>query len=88
MDDFGKSFGDADEIILADIYAAREPKDESINSKMLAEEITKNGGKARYMKSFDKITGFLAENARKGDVVIITIGAGDVFKIGENLLKN
>jgi len=88
LDDFGKSFGDADEIILADIYAAREPKDEGINSKMLAEEITKNGGKARYMKSFDKITGFLAENARKGDVVIITIGAGDVFKIGENLLKN
>jgi len=85
--DFGKSFGDVDEIILADIYAAREPKDEGINSKMLAEEITKNGGKARYMKSFEKITGFLAENAKKGDV-IITMGAGDVFKIGENLLKN
>ena len=85
--DFGKSFSDADEIILADIYAAREPKDEGINSKMLAEEITKNGGKARYMKSFEKITGFLAENAKKGDV-IITMGAGDVFKIGENLLKN
>ena len=87
LNDFGKSFGDADEIILADIYAAREPKDEGINSKMLAEEITKNGGKARYMKSFEKITGFLAENAKKGDV-IITMGAGDVFKIGENLLKN
>ena len=85
--DFGKSFSDADEIILADIYAAREPKDEGINSKMLEEEITKNGGKARYMKSFEKITGFLAENAKKGDV-IITMGAGDVFKIGENLLKN
>jgi len=85
LNDFGKSFGDADEIILADIYAAREPKDEGINSKMLAEEITKNGGKARYMESFDKITGFLVENAKKGDV-IITMGAGDVFKIGENLL--
>ena len=87
LDYFGKSFGDADEIILADIYAAREPKDESINSKMLAEEITKNGGKARYMESFEKIIDFLAENAKKGDVVI-TIGAGDIFKIGENLLKN
>ena len=86
LDDFGKSFGDVDEIILADIYAAREPKDEGINSKILAEEITKNGGKARYMESFDKIIGFLIENAKKGDV-IITIGAGDVFKIGEDLLK-
>jgi len=85
--DFGKSFSYADEIILADIYAAREPKDEGINSKMLAEEIIKNGGKARYMKSFDKIANFLSENTKKGDVIII-MGAGDVFKIGENLLKN
>ena len=85
--DFGKSFSGADEIILADIYAARESKDKSINSKMLAEEITKNGGKTRYMKSFDKITGFLTENIKKGDVVI-TMGAGDVYKIGEDLLKN
>ncbi|KKT21182.1 MAG: UDP-N-acetylmuramate-L-alanine ligase [Parcubacteria group bacterium GW2011_GWB1_43_8] len=84
--DFGKSFSDANEIILADIYAAREPKDEGINSKMLAEEITKNSGKARYMEFFDKITDFLAENSKKGDVVI-TMGAGDIFKIGENLLK-
>ena len=86
LNDFGKSFSYADEIILADIYAAREPKDEGINSKMLAEEIIKNGGKARYMESFDKITGFLVENSKKGDVVITT-GAGDIYKIGENLLK-
>lgn len=87
LKDFGKSFGDADEVVLADIYAAREPKDKSINSKMLAEEITKNGGKAVYLNSFDKIAKFLAEKAEKGDVVI-TMGAGDIFKVGENLLKN
>src|SRR3989344_2705996 len=87
LNDFGKSFSYADEIILADIYAAREPKDESINSKMLAEEITKNGGKAGYVESFDKIANFLSENTKKGDV-IITMGAGDVYKIGANLLKN
>ena len=87
LNDFGRSFSDADEIILADIYAARELKDESINSKMLAEEIIKNGGKAVYMESFDKIAEFLTENAKKGDVVI-TMGAGDIFKVGENLLKN
>ena len=65
MKDFGKSFGDADEIILADIYAAREPKDKSINSKILAEEIIKKGNKAKYMESFDKITDFLFENTKK-----------------------
>jgi len=86
LEDFGKSFGDADEIILADIYASREQKDESINSKMLEEEITKNGDKAMYFNSFEKIVSFLTENAKKGDVVI-TMGAGDIFKIGEDLLK-
>ena len=87
LEDFGKSFSDADEIIVADIYAAREPKDESVNSKMLAEEIIKNGGVAMHMESFDKIAELLAGKAKKSDVVI-TMGAGDVYKIGENLLKN
>ena len=87
LNDFGESFGGADEIILADIYAAREPKDKNINSKMLAEEIIKNGGAATYVESFDKIAKLLAEKAKKGDV-IITMGAGDVYKVGEMLLKN
>ena len=86
LNDFGQSFSYADEIILADIYAAREPRDESINSKMLAEEISINGRKAVYLESFGKIEKFLSENAKKGDVVLI-MGAGDVYKIGENLLK-
>lgn len=87
LDDFGKSFNDADEIILADIYAAREEKDESINSKMLAEKISANGGQAIYLNSFDKIAKFLVGNTKKEDVVI-TMGAGDIFKVGEDLLKN
>lgn len=86
LEDFAKSFGDADEIILADIYAAREPKDESINSEMLAERIAANDGHAIYLNSLDKIAKFLVENTKKGDVVI-TMGAGDIFKVGENLLK-
>ena len=40
-----------------------------------------------YLESFDKIIEFLAENTKKGDVVII-MGAGDIYKIGEDLLKN
>lgn len=87
LNDFGKSFNDADEIILADIYAAREPKNKSINSKILAEEIEKNGVKVVYFNSFNKIAKFLIENTKEGDVVI-TMGAGDIYKVGENLLKN
>lgn len=87
LDDFGRSFGDADEIVLTDIYAAREKKDESISSKILAGKITKNGSKTTYLESFDEIIGFLNENIKNGDI-IITMGAGDVYKIGEMLLKN
>ena len=86
LSDFGKSFSDADEIILTDIYAAREKKDESINSKILVEKIIKNGGKAVYMKSFNKIAEFVVKNTKNGDVVI-TMGAGDIYKVGEKLLK-
>lgn len=85
LNDFGKSFDDADEIILVDIYAAREEKDESVNSKMLAEKISINGGKAIYLDSFEKTESFLREKTRKGDIMI-TMGAGDIFKIGESLL--
>ena len=38
-----------------------------------------------YMKSFDKIANFLAGNTKKGDVVI-TMGAGDIFKVGESMI--
>lgn len=84
--EFGKSFGFADEVVVADIYAAREKEDKSINSKMLADEIVKNGGKAIHINSFEKIAEFIENNVTKGDVVI-TMGAGDVYKIGENLLR-
>lgn len=85
LEDFGKSFKNADEVLLADIYAAREPKDKSINSKILAKKIMTNGGQAVYFDSFEKITNFLKEKNKNGDM-IITMGAGDVYKIGESLL--
>ena len=80
--EFTESFTDADEVIFADIYAAREVHDDSINSEMLAREIEN----AKYMESFEAIEKYIKENAGEHDV-IITMGAGDVYKIGENLLK-
>jgi len=54
---------------------------------MVADEIAKNGGKATHINSFEKIKEFISGNAVKNDVVI-TMGAGDIFKVGEMLLKN
>jgi len=84
MDDFAKSFGDADEVIVADIYAAREKDDGSVGAGDLAEKI-KNAN-ARHIKSFGEIKKFLKKNTQKGDV-IITMGAGDIFKVGESMLE-
>jgi len=85
LNEFARSFNNAGEVIITDIYAAREKKDRSIHSKDLVEKIKKYNKKVQYIKSFDKIEYFLSKEIKKGDV-IITIGAGDVFKIGESLL--
>ena len=71
--------------MLADIYAARETDTLGISSRTLQTEIEKLGKTCYYFPSFDEIENFLLENCTEGDL-LITMGAGDVVKIGENLL--
>lgn len=52
----------------------------------LAEEARKLGTDAHYLPSFEEIEAFLKENCKSGDL-LITMGAGDVVKIGEDILK-
>ena len=85
LSDFAKALCLADKIILADIYAARETDTLGISSETLQQEIENLGHEALYFPSFDEIENFLLENCIKGDL-LITMGAGDVHKIGENLL--
>ena len=85
MDDFAKALTLADHVVLADIYAPREMDTLGISSSMLAEKVNALGGCADYFDSFDKIETCLLENCKPGDV-LITMGAGDVVKIGEKLL--
>ena len=86
MEDFAVAFDDADLVLLADIYAAREPDTGEVHSGMLADRINGHGGKAIHMKNFDAIVGYLKEVARPGDL-IITMGAGDIYKVGEMFLR-
>lgn len=87
MDEFAVSFGDADTVILADIYAAREVDNGEVNSEMLTERINLHTKKALYMKSFNSIVKYLEEHAKPGDLVI-TMGAGDIYKVGEMFLQS
>lgn len=84
--DFAQALSLADHVVLADIYAARETDTLGVSSELLAEEIKKQGADAYYFPSFEEIENFLLKKCIHGDLCI-TMGAGDVINIGENLLK-
>lgn len=84
--EFTEAFGDADELILADIYAAREKDTGVVSSSMLADKIKETKSACFNFHSFEEIVSYLNKNAKNGDV-ILTVGAGDVFKVGEMYLK-
>ena len=73
MKDFAKALSLADKVVLG------------ISSETLQTEIRALGHECYYFPSFDEIENFLLENCINGDL-LITMGAGDVVKIGENLL--
>lgn len=85
LKDFAKALSLADKVVLADIYAARESDTLGISSETLQREIQALGKECYYFPSFDEIENFLLKNCINGDL-LITMGAGDVLKIGENLL--
>ncbi|MDE7270078.1 MAG: UDP-N-acetylmuramate--L-alanine ligase [Acetatifactor sp.] len=85
LDEFAQALCLADKVVLADIYAARETDTLGISSRTLQSRIQDSGGECYYFPTFDEIENFLLENCTKNDL-LITMGAGDVLKIGENLL--
>lgn len=85
LKDFATALSLADKVVLTDIYAAREKNTIGISSKDLLQELEKTGTECYYFQSFDEIENFLLKNCIDGDL-LITMGAGDVVKIGESLL--
>ncbi len=84
-DEFAQSFSDCDGVLVVDIYAAREKDTGLIHSRTLAEEIEKHSHNAQYVESFEKAEEILKKWAQPKDF-IITLGAGDVNTIAENLV--
>ena len=85
LDEFAQALSAADEVILADIYAARETDTLGVSSADIASRIEKLGTPAHYIPSFDEIETFILEHCMQGDV-LITMGAGDIVRVGEKLL--
>ena len=82
FDDFVRELQLPDVTILAEIYAAREKNDIGISSQDLAAKIPS----AVYCSTLDQVADQLAKLARPGDL-ILTVGAGDIFRAGEKLLE-
>ena len=85
LPEFATALAAADRVILADIYAAREKDTLGISSIDLQKAIQNEGCTCDYFPSFDEIENFLLQNCTQGDL-LITMGAGDIVKVGESLL--
>ena len=86
LPDFADALSLADHIVLSDIYAAREVNTVGISSEDLRAEIEKRGTQADYFSSFEEILEFLKTQLKEGDL-LITMGAGNIVDVGEDLLR-
>ena len=86
-EEFCKCFGNCDKLILTHIYSAGEAPIPGVSGRGLAESIKVTTGQdVMYIDSFSRVEEHLFKNCKEGDLVI-TMGAGDVFRIGEELVK-
>ena len=84
LNDFAKVLSIADYIIVTDIYAAREPNSHSISAEDLVEKISNPNKNVFYMPVFEDIVLKLSQSKGEKDV-IMTLGAGDIYKVSEAL---
>jgi UDP-N-acetylmuramate--alanine ligase len=89
LNDFAKSFTDADQVLLLPIYYAREEDDGTISSEILAKEINKNTNNAQSFNNFESVEKYLGIEflSMNNKDIIITMGAGEASKVGDFLLK-
>lgn len=76
FNEFVNCFDDADEVIITDIFAAREPFDPSISSKDIVDALVKKGKSAKYLPTFDQVEEYVLSDIKENDQVIVT-GSGD-----------
>lgn len=86
LEQFSRAFGEADEVILTDIFSpAGEKRIEGVSSARLADMIAKNSNpNVRYIPDKDEVLTYLTEHVKSGDLVL-TMGAGDIYKTAHAL---
>lgn len=85
--EFGSSFYQADVLVVTDVYPAREQPIPGVTGELVADSAKELGHRdVHYVKDKNSVAGFLRGIVRPGDM-LITIGAGDVYKIGDEYLR-
>jgi UDP-N-acetylmuramate--alanine ligase len=87
LDEFGQAFSDADRVFVTDIYAAGETPIKGLDGQTVARALVRHGHPSVvYEPLLKEVPGRLGPEICEGDV-ILTLGAGDVWKVGEQLIR-
>ncbi len=84
--EFGAALGAADVAVVLDVYGAREDPEPGVTGQLIADAIPSGTAEVHYAPDFDAVPALAASLARPGDV-IITLGAGDVTRLGPRILE-
>ena len=88
FNDFARSFYDSDLLAILPVYSAGEKKIKGINAEALCKKVISHGHKAAvYLETTDEIVSYFVKNLQPEDV-FLTLGAGDVWKIGGKIAEN
>jgi UDP-N-acetylmuramate--alanine ligase len=82
----GAALGAADEVVVLDVYAARETPDPSVTGRVVADAVPLPAGQIAFVAGLDEAAAELAARARDGDLVL-TLGAGSVTDVGPQVLE-
>ncbi|QGP92925.1 UDP-N-acetylmuramate--L-alanine ligase [Neomoorella glycerini] len=85
--EFGRAFNRADVVIINDIYAAGEEPLDGVTSRLILDEIKRNGHpQVYYLPTLEETVAFLKKSCTAGDL-ILTMGAGDIWRVGVELAR-
>ncbi|GAA2661799.1 MULTISPECIES: UDP-N-acetylmuramate--L-alanine ligase [Actinosynnema] len=79
--EFGQALALADEVVVLDVYGAREDPEPGVTGELVADAVPLEAGRVRHVPSFDRVPELVAGLVREGDLVV-TMGAGDVTMLG------
>ncbi|MEI6480342.1 MAG: UDP-N-acetylmuramate--L-alanine ligase [bacterium] len=86
LHEFASAFSQVDKVLLAPIYAAREVDDGTISSQILKEVMGEHSSDVHVFNSLEELKAYAEETLQKGDV-FMTMGAGNIYEIGEQIIK-